>query len=94
MYKEVTIYAEEREIVELINKHFSKQYDSIVAAEELSNQAWCVNVTEMDCWDNKILTQISKDDFTSMLFKTRTILNYLCSKGYLEAGSYVIDCTW
>jgi len=44
MHTEITTYASEQEILNLINSYFNLREDSIVALEELGNQDWCITV--------------------------------------------------
>ena len=91
MEKKVVIKATEEEILELVNKHFGINEDSIVATEELGNEDWVVDVspyefdlTDFIDWDKKAIKK----------YCMREALHRMCDEGILEAGEYIIDCTW
>ena len=89
MEKVTVIKASEQEIVDLIQEHICKDYDSIVAAEEIGNQDWTTSVGIPDY----MLVDIKelKEDY---MFRTSDMMDVLCQMGHLEAGDYVIDCKW
>lgn len=89
MEKVTVIKATEQEIIELIQSRFGVEYDSIVGAEELGNRDWCVDVSLADDFEKE---DIKNSDTHN--FMTRSYLNVLCSENLLEAGEYIIDCTW
>lgn len=93
MEKKTVISADEQEIVELIQKHISTKYDSIVAAEEIGNQDWTTSVELPDEFDKEGVNEVILGKCWGQ-YKTRSILNVLCQMGKLEPGDYVIDCTW
>lgn len=88
MDKKVVIKATEHEIVELIQKRFDTSFDSIVADQELGNQEWVTYVEEAHEYDYARLRDAYK------LYMCNSYMNVLCKEGVLEAGEYVIDCTW
>jgi hypothetical protein len=88
------VKATEQEIIELINSRFpGTDLDSIVAAEELGNQSWVIEVSAA-----------SRDEIAefeegyllgeTMMFKTAEALDILCAEKVIPAGEYIIDCTW
>jgi hypothetical protein len=93
MNKQTIISASEREIIDLIQEHIREDYDSIVAVEELGNQSWTVSVSIPDEYTSNEVKDI-KENNGSYMWQTSSILDVLCGMGHLEAGDYVIDCTW
>jgi hypothetical protein len=93
MKKKTIIGATEQEIVIIIQEHISKSYDSIVAAEELGNQDWTVKVEMPNEFDEEDVAEVVSGKCWGQ-YKTRSILCVLCKMGHLEAGEYIIDCTW
>jgi len=91
MHTEITTYASEQEILELINSYFNLDEDSLVALEELGNQDWCITVEPADKYDMDALLEVKNGNAQ---FSTNAMLNQLCSSGVLLSGKYVIDCTW
>lgn len=93
MKKKVVITCDEREIVDLIQKYITPKYDSIVAAEEIGNQDWTVTVEMPDEFDEVDVAEIVAGAGWGQ-YHTREILCVLHKMGHLEAGDYIIDCTW
>ncbi len=93
MEKVTVIRASEAEIVALVNKHISSGYESIVSAEEIGNCDWTTLVELPDISDEETVAKVITGTGDGQ-FETRAILNVLCKMGHLEAGDYVIDCTW
>jgi len=93
MIKKTVIHASEDEIATLIRKHISDDFDSIVAAEELGNQQWAVTVRMPEPQDRKDVKSMFDGKCWGQ-YKTRACLNILHEMGHLEAGEYLIDCTW
>lgn len=93
MEKKIVITASEDEIIALVRKHISDKFDSIVAAEEIGNQDWTVTVELPDEFDINSVAEVTSGECWGQ-YKTRSILCVLCKMGYLEAGDYLIDCTW
>lgn len=95
MEKAVVIKASEQEILDIINEHFGTDEDSIVALEELGNQDWVVDVRAIED-DPDYFLAISKRTGKPYIknYYVGEVLNHLCFLGKLEAGEYVIDCTW
>ncbi len=91
MEKVVVFKVSEAEILALINAHFNIKADSIVATEELGNEDWVVDVSpyNFDCSDF-----IDWDRSDIQKYCVREALSRMCHDGVLEAGEYVIDCTW
>ncbi len=89
--KESIIKAREEDIIQLVNKHlpFVKKFDSIVAEQELGNQEWTVSVSSV-----KDVTGSFEEVNSSTTYRTPELLDILCTLGHLEAGDYLIDCTW
>lgn len=81
--------ADEQEVIKLINTHLPcvKNFDSIVAEEELGNQHWVISV-DSDLAD---FAELQNDNAT---FRTRNLLNVLAYLGIIAEGDYNIDCTW
>ena len=93
MKKKVVIECTESEVLCLIHEHISKDFDSIVAAEELGNQCWNTTVSLPDQYDEEEVSKVLSGKSWGK-YSTSSILNVLCNMGHLEAGDYVIDCTW
>lgn len=93
MEKKVTIYASEQEIVELIQKFITPKFDSIVAAEEIGNQDWTATVELPGKYELEDVQEVLDGDDDGQ-WKTRALMCYLHKLGHLEAGEYVVDCTW
>jgi len=91
MHTEITTYASEQEILNLINSYFNLDEDSLVALEELGNQDWCITVKVANKGDMDDLLEVKNGNAQ---FRTTAMLNQLCSAGVLLPGKYVIDCTW
>lgn len=84
----------EQEIVELINSEYPDVgFDSIVAAEELGNHNWDVEVDLPEDYDRKVVENVTSKR-VDYRWSTGSFLNMLCEKGKLPAGKYIIDCTW
>lgn len=81
----------EDELVAMINTHLPvfKDFDSIVANEELGNQDWSVSLSKADADDFDILKE--PDD---VRWRTQELMGVLCYLGHLPEGDYLIDCTW
>lgn len=92
MRKVTYIQATESEIVDLIQEHLNPEFDSIVATEEIGNHSWTVNVEDISLARFLTLRTSIEDQYCCVY--TRDYLNMLCSLGFIEAGDYVIDCTW
>jgi hypothetical protein len=88
------VKATEQEIVDLINKRFpDTDLESIVAAEELGNQDWVLDVAPVS------MATIAEFEIGYLLgettmFKTAEALGILCAEKVIPAGEYIIDCTW
>jgi hypothetical protein len=93
MEKQVYIECSEQEIVELIQEHICKKYDSIVAAEEIGNQDWTTCVEMPEDYDKEEVERLIKGE-RGVQWQTRSIMCYLHLLGHLEAGEYIVDCTW
>ena len=91
MQKSVVFKCSEQEIINLIQEHIGGNFDSIVAAEELGNQDWVVDVGNADDYDEETVKGYLSGEYH---YCTQSLLNTLCSKGVLAAGEYIIDCTW
>ncbi len=89
--KKSIIKAKEEDIIQLVSKHlpFVKKFDSIVAEEELGNQQWAVSVSSV-----KDVTGSFEEVNSRTSYRTTGLLDILCTLGHLEAGDYLIDCTW
>lgn len=91
MEKVVVFKASEEEILELVNKHFGTNADSIVALEELGNEFWVVNVSP---YEHDLTDFINLKNKDIEKYCIRDALDRMCFDGVLEAGEYIIDCTW
>lgn len=92
MIKEIVIKCNYNEIEHLLEQHYGITHYEILAAEE------CVNGTNLDYdIDGK---DYDEDDVAEILagkFKhwcTSDLMNKLCADGYLEAGNYIVSCSW
>lgn len=92
MEKLTVIKISEREILDLINECLDLGEESIVELEELGNQDWVVQVSPRCIDEYSIHVVDCKRKLHN--WRTRDALNHLCWLGILEAGEYVIDCTW
>ena len=93
MEKVTVIKASEQEIVSLIQKHISEKFDSIVAAEEIGNQDWTVTVNMPDSFEEETVQEVI-DGKNWGQYRTREIMCVLHRMGHLDAGDYIVDCTW
>lgn len=94
MERKLIIKATEQEILDLINEHCAVDEESIVALEELGNQDWVVDVSP-ECFDDEMDYIVIRNGKRCLRnFCVREALNHLCNFGHLEAGEYIIDCTW
>lgn len=85
---------DEQDICKLIQEELGITcYDSIVAYEELGNQVLRVNVSLADKYDLGVFNEMVLNS-ESPKYKLGSLLSILCTNGHLEAGEYVIDCTW
>lgn len=91
MERKVIIKATEEEIINLINQRYCTNEEGIVALEQLDNQKWVINVY---CINETLGSILTPDQKSIQMFGVRAALNKLCFEGALEAGEYVIDCTW
>lgn len=79
----------EQDIVKLIQERFDPDFVSIVADQEIGNQEWVTYVSPADDYD-----YIEADNKQFNIYKCTPYMNILCTEGKLEAGEYIIDCTW
>ena len=94
MEKITVIKASEQEILDLINQHYGTNEDSIVALEELSNQEWNVSVSRDGTSEYPVRYNRISGKPEIEQYMVRNALDILCYVGLLEAGDYIIDCTW
>lgn len=94
MEKVVVFKTNENEILEMINKHFCTEMDSIVADQELGNQVWVVHIdkTLNDEQDEEEIAKFIAGQYIP--YMVPRLLNRMCKDGILEEGEYTIDCTW
>jgi hypothetical protein len=92
MKKEIIIRCDYNEIEDLLELHYGITHYEILAAEE------CSNGTNLDYdIDGK---DYDKDDVAEVLagqFKLRCtgdLMNQLCADGHIEAGTYIVSCSW
>lgn len=92
MHKVKVIRTDEQEVLQIIREHFGKDLESIVADQELGNEEWSVDVSPA--------TEYSYGQVGDWLVGARNsfvctdLLDVLCAEGKIEAGDYLIDCTW
>lgn len=86
--KSVVFKCKEQDIVELIQKRFDPNFDSIVADQEIGNQDWVTSVSPASDWD------FDQIEDPQSIYMCDAYMNVLCSEGKLEAGEYIVDCTW
>lgn len=94
MEKITVIKASEQEILDLINKHFGTNEDSIVALEELGNQEWHVSVSRDETAEYPARNYGKSGKAEIKQYCVSDALDILCYVGLLEEGDYIIDCTW
>lgn len=99
MEKVTAFKASEQEILDIINNHFGRSFDSIVALEELGNQVYVVDVRPvayyMQSQADEITEKLEQNKSDSeFMFMVDTMLDMICDAGKLEPGSYLIDCRW
>ena len=92
MKKVVMIKCDEQEILALIQERFHENFDSIVEYEELGNQKWTTSVTPADQDTYKRCEEAVGG--RKMYYMTTAFMDVLCAEGKLDAGNYLVDCTW
>lgn len=85
----------EEEILVLIRTHLPllRNYDSIVAYEEIGNEVLSREVSKLSAaqFDADVIPML---DGADLHWRLSTILDLLCTLGHLPEGSILIDCTW
>lgn len=80
----------------LINKEFDfdEEYE-VLAAEEWDNDSYRLIVVDgkLSEWGEKYVKEMIQTRKWGT-YRTRHLLDYLCSQGKLEAGEYLIDVSW
>lgn len=89
--KEVIIRCSDRDIEELVRRHYPqyKEYE-LYASEEHDNSYMVVTISSTD------VGTYERDAFEAGdgQYMARTLLDKMCFDGYLEPGKYIIDGTW
>jgi hypothetical protein len=90
------VKCDESEIIDLIHQKLGiTKFDGIVACEEIGNQYWTTTVYKASDNDIKEVEKaIASNSWQDIKYRTRLFMNYLCLKGHLQKGDYIVDCTW
>jgi hypothetical protein len=91
MKKITVIETDSNEIEGLLHKYYGITYE-IVAAEELSNRSTLNFDVEPKLDDEDDVNDILSGKWIAWC--TNDLMNKLCLDGHIEAGNYIIDCSW
>lgn len=88
MQKKTVITADYNEIEDIIYGYFGVRYESVAMNEWNNYSSYEITVTPKEISEKEVQELLKEH------YEIDGILDYLCYKGILEAGEYVIKVFW